>query len=439
MDDKKKVHSGGSEETEPVSRSISDQEDTMTTGGEKDQEEFPEGGRGWIVIIGTFLMMFTTYGLINSFGIYQDIYERKFPDTQPSIISLIGALQPSIVYLASIIVEPLANSIGIRYTLCLASIVMVVSFMLMSICKQVWQLFLTQGILYGFGAGIAFFTAMSIPSEWFKRKRSLVFGITSAGATIGSVVWPFILQNLTKKIGLDWTNRIIGFIYIPLCLISIWTVIPRFPREKSASFWPKWSVLKDMRYTILSISYGLAMFGLFPPLFYISTFAHRMGIRKNIADNILTILNSCTLIGRLLPLQLADMFGRLNVMIPCMLLMGVFPLALWLPATNENLVIAFAVLWGAVSGSCSASYPPALGQLFGLKDNKSRLSIVYLMGIPGSLAGPSIASALIPPPTEKGIKGFSSLIIFSGTLFLGATALVAILRFSYTWKLRIFI
>lgn len=406
--------------------------------GERDKDDFPEGGRGWFVILGTFLILFTTYGLINCFGIYQVIYEDIFPDTKPSVISLIGSLQPSIVYLFCIPVGPMMDKIGIRYTLVVGAVIMVVAYMLLSICTEVWQLFLTQGILYSVGAGIAFFTAMSVPSEWFKKRRSLAFGITACGASVGSVVWPFVLQGLVDKIGLAWANRIIGFMYIPLFAISIWAVVPRLQREERTSIWPKWSVLKDWRYTLISCSFGLAMFGFFPPLFFISTFAHRLGVRKVIADNILTILNSCTLIGRLIPLQLADMFGRVNMLIPCMFFIGLFPLVLWLPAKDEKMLLAFAILWGTASGSCTAAFPPALGQLFGIKDNESRLMLLYFMAIPGSMAGSSIASALIPANSDS-TQGFDSLIIFSGVVFFGVTAMVVSLRLSYTRKLKVFI
>lgn len=409
-----------------------------TDNWEKDKEEFPEGGRGWLVIFGTFLMMFITYGLINAFGIYQSLYETEFPDARPSVISLVGSLQPTVLYLVSPIVGPMADVMGIRYCLLIASVIMVVAFMLMSISTKLWHLFLTQGVLYGLGAGIAFFTAMSLPSEWFKRKRSIVFGITSCGATLGSVVWPFALQGLVKKIGLAWANRVIGFMYIPLSALAIWGAKSRLPREKRKSIWPKWSVLKDWRYVTISIAYGIAMFGLFAPLFYITTYADRLGVRKNIADNILTILNACTLIGRTIPLQLADMLGRLNVLIPCMFFIGILPLVLWLPANSEGLLITFAALFGAATGSCSASFPPTLGQLFGMNDNESRLMIFYLISVPGSFAGSSIASALIPAHSDT-TEGFDSLIIFCSVIFLATTTMLLILRLTYSTKLKVFI
>ena len=54
--------------------------------GEKDAEEFPEGGWGWMVILGGFFVLNTTYGMIIAFGVYQVYYMATFPDVKPSTI-----------------------------------------------------------------------------------------------------------------------------------------------------------------------------------------------------------------------------------------------------------------------------------------------------------------------------------------------------------------
>jgi len=40
---------------------------------------FPDGGRqAWLTAIGGWLMLFSTFGYINSFGVYQDFYTREY-------------------------------------------------------------------------------------------------------------------------------------------------------------------------------------------------------------------------------------------------------------------------------------------------------------------------------------------------------------------------
>lgn len=405
--------------------------------GEKDVEKFPEGGFGWIVIVGTFFIFNATYGMINSFGVYQVYYEQRYPSTKSSVIALIGALQPTMMYLASVPVIWMHNTIGVRFTILLGSAIMVFALMMTSICNAVWQVYLAQGVLYGFGAGIAFFTANAVPPQWFKEKRALAVGLSASGSSLGGVIWPIAFQRLVDEVGFGWANRIIAFIYIPILTFSIICVKSRIPKTKK-QIMPNWGVCKDMRFLWISLAYSIGFLGLFPPIFFIAEFTQRVGARPNISQYILTILNATSTVGRILPPFFGDKIGRLNVVIPSVLLTGVLQFALWLPARGEALVIAFAVFWGMASGSFVAVFPAALGQLFGIKDFNSRLTVMFLMAAPATLLGPSVTGLWIPNDAI-GIEGFNKVIIFSGTMMLASSVMSFMLRLSYSRKLLVFI
>ncbi|KAA8904429.1 hypothetical protein TRICI_005479 [Trichomonascus ciferrii] len=406
--------------------------------GEKDTEEFPEGGRGWLVLAATFLVLNTTYGMVNAFGVYQLYYLKHFTGTPTNVISLIGSLQPAVVYFSSIPVVPVINHLGFNYSLVIGSLIMIFSLMMLSLCKEIWQIYLSQGILFGFGAGLSFFTAMAAPQEWFKRRRALAVGITASGSSLGGVIWPIAVERLIDQVGFGWTNRIIGFIYIPILTFSCIAIKARLPRDSSEKYMPNWSVLKDWRFAAMCVANAIGMLGLFPPLFYVSTFAERLGARPSIANYILAILNAASLVGRILPPYIADKTGRLNALFPCVLVTGVFLFTFWYPCNSEALLVVFAVLWGMASGTFIALFPSSLGQLFGVKDLKSRLSIFFLSCAPFCLAGPLIAGTFIPQGATD-TTGFDKLIIFSGVLFIASSLIVLLVRLSYTTKLKVFI
>jgi MFS family permease len=408
--------------------------------GEKDTQEFPEGGWGWMVVLGGFLVLNTTYGMINAFGVYQVYYMATFPDVKPSILSLIGALQPTVIYLAAIPVIFLTNTFGPNWTIAIGGLIMCFALMMISICKEVWQLFLAQGVVFGLGAGIAFFTAMAVPQEWFKRKRALAIGIIASGSSLGGVIWPIAFQRLVNEVGFPWANRIIGFIYFPMLMAAALTMRSRLPPRKQQVM-PNWAVLKDYRLVLLCIGGSLGFFGLFPPLQYIETFAIRLPASSNISTYILAILNALSIVGRIAPAYLADKWGRLNVLTMAVLISGILPLVLWLPAVgarSESLLLAFTILWGVASGSFISLLPSSVGQLFGVQDLYSRLTVTFLSAVPGTLAGSSIAGTFIPGEAND-LEGFSKLIIFSGLLMLGGGMVFAILRLTYSTKLFVFI
>lgn len=406
--------------------------------GEMDTDEFPEGGRGWLVLVATFLVLNTTYGMVNAFGVYQVYYLKMFPDTKSSVISMIGSLQPTVVYLSAIPVVPVINMLGVNYSLVLGSVIMVFALMMLSLCKEIWQIYLTQGILFGLGAGISFFTATAVPQEWFKKRRALAVGITASGSSLGGVIWPIAVERLIDEVGFGWTNRIIGFIYIPILTFSCIAVKSRLPRAQSSGYLPKWSVLLDWRFFLVSLANAIGMLGLFPPLFYISTYAERLGVRREISQYILAILNALSLVGRILPPYFADKIGRLNALFPCVLITGVFLFAFWYPCNSEAMLIVFAVLWGMASGTFIALFPSSVGQLFGVKDLRSRLSLFFTMCAPFCLAGPSITGTFIPENATD-TTGFDKLIIFSGVLFIASALIILFVRLSYTTKLKVFL
>lgn len=63
----------------------------------------------------------------------------------------------------------LADHFGYRISCCVGGILMCVSLIATSFSTQVWELYIFQGIAYGFGASLAFFPSLALPSQYFKR------------------------------------------------------------------------------------------------------------------------------------------------------------------------------------------------------------------------------------------------------------------------------
>ena len=162
----------------------------------------------------------------------------------------------------------------------------------------------------------------------------------------------------------------------------------------------------------------------------------RLGVRPDISTYVLAILNALSIIGRILPPHLGDKIGRLNVLILGVFLCGVLQYGLWYPASGTLLIIAFSVVWGAASGIYISVYPSVIPQIFGMKDNRSRLVIFLLCGVPGCMAGPSLAGLLIK---GTGAEGYNNMAWFTGTTMVVSSVLLLILRLSISTKLRVFL
>jgi hypothetical protein len=70
-----------------------------------------------------------------------------------------------------------------------------------SFTTEFWQLYLTQGLMYGIGGAMGFQPAMMIPAQYLRRNRSLAAGISICGSGIGGLclnpVWQIIFFYFT--------------------------------------------------------------------------------------------------------------------------------------------------------------------------------------------------------------------------------------------------
>ena len=71
-----------------------------------------------------------------------------------------------------------------------------------------YQTVLAQGIGQGVGMGAIYLPAVSIVTHYFRRRRSLAYGIVISGTAVGGIIWPILLNHLfTERAGFAWGVR----------------------------------------------------------------------------------------------------------------------------------------------------------------------------------------------------------------------------------------
>lgn len=64
---------------------------------------------------------------------------------------------------------------------------MTIALELASLTKDYWQLFLSQGVLWGLGSSLCFIPAIGLPSQWFIKNRGIATGVASVSGDIESL------------------------------------------------------------------------------------------------------------------------------------------------------------------------------------------------------------------------------------------------------------
>lgn len=85
-----------------------------------------------------------------------------------------------------------------------ASVIYVVSLILTSFCTEYYQFFLAQAVLSGICLGLMFSTSLAIVGHYFHARQGLALGIVMAGAALGGVIFPIVLNRLLNSVGLSF-------------------------------------------------------------------------------------------------------------------------------------------------------------------------------------------------------------------------------------------
>ncbi|OBT81722.1 hypothetical protein VE02_09252 [Pseudogymnoascus sp. 03VT05] len=109
-------------------------------------------------------------------------------------------------------------------------------------------------------------------------------------------------------------------------------------------------------------------FGSFVPITYLVVQAVSIGIDRRFAQYLVAIVNGSSTVGRLGAGVLVDVYGPFNAWIALTYPAGILILSLWIPATNDASIIAFASLFGICFGAYAAIQPALVAQITPIAD-----------------------------------------------------------------------
>ncbi|OJJ75218.1 hypothetical protein ASPBRDRAFT_119613 [Aspergillus brasiliensis CBS 101740] len=406
--------------------------------------------RAVMTLIGSFCGMFCTVGFVNSFGLFLEYYKKDQLSNQPeSTIAWIAAIDIFFIFGVSVVSGPLLDTIGPRFLLCIGSLGTIFSIMMTSLCKELYQFILAQGILLGISLSLLTCPMIALVGQHIKIKRGAAVGIVIGGSSLGGVLWPIIVNELLQKpnVGFGWTMRIVGFIMLPLlgvtCLCCRPAASPPLTSpttsqasqakpepEPSPKELTDKSLLKNKTLHLTCLSFFIIYFGMFSPFFYISSYGVTQGIASSsLSFYTISMLNGASLFGRIIPGILADKYGRFNTCIVFTILSGIVALC-WTKADTVAGLVVFAVAYGFSSGAILSLQQACALQLATPKTVGLAVGVVMGATALSAMAGIPISGALV----QK--YGFLALSIYSGVSLLVGGLLLCLARGQQSWEVR---
>lgn len=314
-----------------------------------DPRQNPDGGRqAWLCVLGGFCALFCSFGWINCIGVFQDYYQtHQLKQYSPSTISWISSLETFFMFFFGPVIGKVYDNYGPRVLLLVGTFFHVFGLMMTSLATEYYQFVLSQGICSAIGASMLFYPAMTTVTTWFFKKRGLAFGVMAAGSSLGGVILPIMISRMIKEVGFGWAMRTGAFLILFLMIIANLTITSRLPPQpKPVELMEFIRPLKEVTYDLVAIGAFLFFMGMFLPINYIILEATSHGMKPELAQYLVSILNAASLFGRTIPGYLADKVGRFNTLVFMCFFTGILILALWLPGTGNAAIIVFAALYG---------------------------------------------------------------------------------------------
>lgn len=132
----------------------------------------PNGGYGWTCTVCCAVINAHTWGLNSSYGVFLAHYlatEETFPGGTYLQFAFVGSLSISCAMLISPVATLCVGHFGVKPTLFIGIFLETASLIGASFASEMWQLFLSQGICFGFVSARSWLCSVSANKESLRR------------------------------------------------------------------------------------------------------------------------------------------------------------------------------------------------------------------------------------------------------------------------------
>ncbi|KAK6500196.1 hypothetical protein TWF481_010545 [Arthrobotrys musiformis] len=425
-------------------------------------EGFPDGGRrAWLCVLGTWLCLFSAFGLMNAIGVFQAYYKAYLlPEYTDSQLSWIMGFYLFFVFAGGVFAGTIFDIYGPTYLIIGGTVCLPFGMVLISISTKYWHLLLAQSLLVGGGTAMTFYASISSVTTWFYHRRAMAIGIASTGGGVGGIFFPLVVSHLLHYLGFAWTTRLFGLVYLATLSIACILVKSRLKHAKSLKARRivlfDFAAFKEPAWSFFGAGCFVQLLGLWGPINYLASFALANGFSASMAFYMIAFLNGGSIFGRALPGILGDRFGRITMFIIFSTISGILILAMWSQLHSQAGIIAFAILYGFSSGAFLSIYAACAAYAFlkiyemgvCMKADDLNRQLTKNVAIIGQRLGTlnvlTAVSSLIALPISGSLadhmNDFTPLIWFSGAMMLTGSCFLVVARYyagGKKWRVRV--
>jgi len=363
--------------------------------------------RGWVIVGGAFLVLFSAYGAQYSFGVFFSALLEEFHWSRASIsgaFSLYAALYCIVGFPAG----RLTDLWGPRVVIAAGGLFLGSALAGMSLVTELWQPYVLYGGIAALGMGTAYIPCNTTVVKWFVRRRGLAVGLASSGGSVGTFFLPPLAQLLVSAVG--WRTAYVIFgaaIFVVLNVVA--RVMRRDPEsvglhpdgapapiaaDPAGCGWPLARAMRTSTFWMLGAAFSATWIPVFVPLVHLVPFARDLGYSPLTGASVVSTLGIGAVAGRLVMGGVSDRIGRRTAVGIAMVLQGIAFLGFLLAGRGVALLFGTALVFGYSYGAISTLFPAIVGDFFGR--GQAGALVGFLFALAGAMAGwgPLIAGAI---------------------------------------------
>jgi MFS transporter, OFA family, oxalate/formate antiporter len=275
--------------------------------------------------------------------------------------------------------------------------------LLTSMVSELWQLYLTYGILAGAGVGFVYVCPLSTLVKWFPKRKGLITGIAVGAFGMGSLVFKSAIQYFIATAGVSQTFFLLGLISALIGLIGASLLrVPSTPLSAlnnvsvsiQRQFVPK-EMMRTRSFALIWIMFlfastsGLLVIGMAKDIG-----VQLAGLSEDVAANAIAIIALFNASGRIGWGSLSDKFGRIRVVSVMFVLTAAAMTAISILQLNYTSYFVSLAVIAFCFGGFLAVFPTVTNEYYGVKNLGANYGIVYQAYGLAALVGPLIVSAV---------------------------------------------
>ncbi|XP_072308207.1 monocarboxylate transporter 1a [Eucyclogobius newberryi] len=364
----------------------------------------PEGGWGWMVVIGAFISIGFSYAFPKSITVFFKEIEVIF-NVSSSQVSWISSIMLACMYGGGPISSILVNKYGSRPVMMAGGILSSIGLIIASFCNSVEALYFFIGVVGGLGLSFNLNPALTMIGKYFYKRRPIANGIAMAGSPVFLSTMAPINTWFYDKFGWRGSFLILGGLMLNCCVAgALMRPIgpkPKAPEKTSGrrsvsqviNSFIDLSLFKHRGFMLYIMGNVIMFFGLFTPLVFLSNYAKSIHIPKEKAAFLLSTLAFVDMVARPTMGLVANtkwIRPRLQYFFAASVLYnGVCHLCAPISTDYKGFVI-YSMFFGSAFGWLSAVLFETLMDLVGTQRFSSAVGLVTIIECGPVLLGPPL-------------------------------------------------